>query len=137
MSKSVDSAFLSFIKILVMCVSKRHLYLSLGTGIDRFSKQNILVWCTRASTVPIGSAVEGVVLRPLFCWDYEFEFRQWHGELSLGNAVFCQVYVSVSGWSLVQRSRTERRVSECDHETSNRRSSWPLGVVVPEQNRCI
>ena len=33
-------------------------------------------------------------------------------------AVFCQVEVSASGRSLVQRSRTECGVSECDHEVS-------------------
>jgi hypothetical protein len=39
----------------------------------------------------------------------------------------CQVEVSASGWSLVQRCRTECGVSECDLEASTRRRSWPTG----------
>jgi hypothetical protein len=42
------------------------------------------------------------------------------------NVVFCQVEVSASGWSLVQRSLTECGVSECDHEASIMRRPWPI-----------
>jgi hypothetical protein len=41
------------------------------------------------------------------------------GCLSLVSVVCCQVEVSATGWSLVQRSPTECGVSNvCDHETS-------------------
>jgi len=41
-----------------------------------------------------------------------------------------QVEVSVSGCSLVQRSPTERGVSECDHESSIMRRPWPTGGLL-------
>jgi hypothetical protein len=41
-----------------------------------------------------------------------------HGCLSLVSVVCCQVEVSATGWSLVQRSPTECGVSECDREAS-------------------
>jgi hypothetical protein len=44
--------------------------------------------------------------------------RLGHGCLSLVIVVCCQVEVSVTGWSLVQRSPTECGVSECDREAS-------------------
>jgi len=58
----------------------------------------------------------GVGLWPLACWDWGFEFSQWHGCLSRVIIVCCQLGVSVLGISLVQRSPTECGVSECDHE---------------------
>jgi hypothetical protein len=57
-------------------------------------------------------------LRPLACWDCGFESRLGHGCLSLVSVVCCQVEVSASGWSLVQRSPNECGVSECDREAS-------------------
>jgi hypothetical protein len=45
--------------------------------------------------------------------------------------VFCQVEVSASGSSLVQRSPTECGVSEYAREVSIMRRPWPLGAVVP------
>jgi len=74
--------------MLIMCVSKRHLYLSLGSGIDRFPKQNVLEYCISASADPSGRAFKGVDLRPLACLDYGFEFRLWCGDLSLENIEF-------------------------------------------------
>jgi hypothetical protein len=41
--------------------------------------------------------------------------------------VCCQVAVSVSGRSLVQRRPTECGVSECDLEDSIMRGPWPTG----------
>jgi hypothetical protein len=42
-----------------------------------------------------------------------------HGCLSLVSVVCCQVEVSATSWSLVQRSPTECGVSKkCDHEAS-------------------
>ena len=48
-----------------------------------------------------------------------------HGNWSLVNVVCCQVEVSASGWSLVQKSPTECDVSECDRETSTMRRLRP------------
>jgi hypothetical protein len=45
--------------------------------------------------------------------------------LSLWSVVYCQVEVSASGWSPVQRSPTESGVSECDREASIMRRPWP------------
>jgi hypothetical protein len=39
----------------------------------------------------------------------------------------CQVEVSASGWSLIQRSPTECDVSEFDREASPMRRPWPMG----------
>jgi hypothetical protein len=50
-----------------------------------------------------------------------------HGHLSLVNVVCCQVEVSVSGWSIVQRSPTECGVSECDHKQWG--GPTPLGLL--------
>ena len=46
--------------------------------------------------------------------------RPEHRCLSLVTVVYCQMEVSVSGRSLVQRSPTVCGVSECDRETSVR-----------------
>jgi hypothetical protein len=51
--------------------------------------------------------------------------------MSLVSVVCCQVEVSATGWSLVQRSPTECGVSECDREASIMRRPEPLGAVAP------
>ena len=45
--------------------------------------------------------------------------------MSVVSFVFCQVEVSASGSSLVQRSPTACGMSECDHESSIMRRPWP------------
>ena len=55
-------------------------------------------------------------LRPLANWDCGFESRRGHGYLSFVCVVFCQVEVSVTDRSFIQRSPNEFRVSECDLE---------------------
>jgi hypothetical protein len=50
-----------------------------------------------------------------------------HGCLSVVSVVWCQVEVSASGRSLVQRNATECDVSECDREASIMRRPWPIG----------
>jgi len=51
-------------------------------------------------------------LRPIFCWDCEFNFLMGHGRLSL---VSFHVEVSATGRFVVQRSPTECAcVTECD-----------------------
>ena len=43
----------------------------------------------------------------------------------------CQLEVSVSGWSLVQRSPTDCAVSECDHDSSIMGGLGPLETAAP------
>ena len=45
--------------------------------------------------------------------------------MSVVSVVCCQVEVSATGWSLVQRSPTECGVSECDREASIMRRPRP------------
>jgi hypothetical protein len=71
------------------------------------------------------AARSGVALRRLACWDCVFEFRRGHGCLSLVNVVWCQVEVSASSLSLIQRIPTECGGSEFDRETSTKRRPWP------------
>ena len=61
----------------------------------------------------------------LLAGNEEFESHRVHGCLSVVNVVFCEVEVSTSGWSLVQRSPTDCGMSECDREASIMRSIWP------------
>jgi len=51
--------------------------------------------------------------RPLDCWDRGFESHRGHGCLSLVSVVCCQVEVSATSWSLVQRSPTDCGESLC------------------------
>jgi hypothetical protein len=50
--------------------------------------------------------------------------------------VFCQVEVSGTDWSLVQRSPTECVVPECDLETLTMKMLRPTGAVDPRE-RCF
>jgi len=65
----------------------------------------------RSTTVtiagPSSRAVYGVGLRPLAYWDRGFEFQRGHGCLSVVSVMCCQVEVSATSWSLVQRSPTD------------------------------
>jgi hypothetical protein len=66
---------------------------------------------------PSGRAV-GLWL--LAYWDCGFKSHRGHGCLSLVSVVCCQVEISATSWSLVQRSSTECGVSQaCDREASN------------------
>ena len=57
-------------------------------------------------------------------WDCGFESRRGHGCLSVVSVVCCQVEVSATGWSLVQRSPTECGVSKvCDGEASKNKAA--------------
>ena len=60
-----------------------------------------------------GRAIWGVDLRPLVCWDCGFESQSGQECLSLVSVVCCQVEVSATSWSLVQRSPTECGASLC------------------------
>jgi hypothetical protein len=69
--------------------------------------------------IPVAARSKEWVCRPLAYWDCGFESRLGHGCLSLVSVVCCQVEVSATGWSLVQRSPTECGVSDvCDREAS-------------------
>ena len=73
---------------------------------------------------------------PLACWDCGFECCRRHGCLCLVSVVCCQVEVSASGWSLVQRSPTDWCVSERDREASIWGRPGPLETVAPgEKNK--
>ena len=72
--------------------------------------------------------------RPHACWVCGFEPRREHRCPSLVSVVCCQVEVSASGWSLVQRSPTEC-VSECDREASIMMRPWPTGVCCTMKRR--
>ena len=78
-------------------------------------------------------------LRSPNCWDRGLESRRGHGCLSLVRVVRCQVEVSATGRSLVQRSPTDCGVCvcvcvyvwliECDLATSKTRGFRPTGSV--------
>ena len=68
-----------------------------------------------------------LALRPLACWVCDFESRGERGCLSVMSVVCCQIEVSESGQSLVQRSPTVCGVSECDHDASIMRRPLPTG----------
>ena len=58
-------------------------------------------------------------LWPLACWDLGFKSHRVHGCLSVVSVVCCQVEVSATSWSLIQRSPTDCAASfVCDLETS-------------------
>ena len=70
-------------------------------------------------------------LRLLSCWDCAFEYHRWHGCLSLVSDVCCQVEVSGSRLSLVQRSPIKCGVSECHHGSSTLRRACPNRADAP------
>ena len=49
----------------------------------------------------------------LACWDLGFKSHRGHGYLSVVSVVPCQVEVSATNWSLVQRSPTDCTASLC------------------------
>jgi hypothetical protein len=101
---------------------------------------NILHWWKWhiADADPSGHAVEGVGLRPFAYWDCRFESRRGHGSPSLVSVAFCEVEVSATGWSLVQRSPTECGVSECDREALITRRPWPTrGLLRHEKKKHV
>jgi hypothetical protein len=62
---------------------------------------------------PSGRAVWGVVLRPLACCERVFESHRGYGCQSVVRVVCCQVEVSATNWSRVQRISTECGASLC------------------------
>jgi len=71
-------------------------------------KKKLFYWIYTTENVgPSGRAVWGVGLRPMACWDRGFKSHRGHGYLSVVSVVCCQVEVSATSWSLVQRSPTD------------------------------
>jgi hypothetical protein len=52
-----------------------------------------------------------------------------YGCLSVVSVLYCQVEASASGWLLLQRSRTQYGVSECNHDSSIMRKLWSTRTV--------
>ena len=67
--------------------------------------------CPRWDSNPRSQQASG--LRPLACWDLGFESHRGHGYLSVVSVVCCQLEVSATSWSLVQRSPTDCGASLC------------------------
>jgi len=64
--------------------------------------------------------------------------RTWMSVCCCLSVVCCQVEVSATGWSLVQRSPTECEVSECDREASIMRGTLaPWGLLCHGDNYVI
>ena len=66
-----------------------------------------------ATAGPSGRAVLGVGLLLLACWACGFESHRWYGYLSVVSVVWCQLEVSATDRSLVQRSPTDCGASLC------------------------
>ena len=62
---------------------------------------------------PILDVSRSHTTRPLTCWERGFESHRGHGYLSVVSVVCCQVEVSATSWSLVQRSPTDCAASLC------------------------
>jgi hypothetical protein len=56
-----------------------------------------------------------------------FGSHREHRCLCVVIVVCCQVKVSVTGWSLIQRSATDGGVSECDRDISILKRTWSIG----------
>ena len=81
--------------------------------------QNMPAITGRCLPIPGTARSRRVSVRLLVCWDCGFEHRRvGHGCLSVVRVVCCQVVVSTTGRSLVQRSPTEYEISECDQGAS-------------------
>jgi hypothetical protein len=81
------------------------------------------------SPIPVAARSKGVGLRPLASWDCGFESRRGHWMSFSCGCLCCQVEVSATGWSLVQRSPTKCGVSECDLAASTMKTPRPTRAV--------
>jgi len=72
-------------------------------------------WCEEKFVVfwTSNSIFAGPSGRAVACWDCGFESHRGHGCLSVVSVVCCQVEVSATSWSLVQRSPTDCGASLC------------------------
>jgi len=67
--------------------------------------------CPRWDLNPRSQQASG--LWPLACWDLGFKSHRGHRYLSVVSIVCCQVEVSATSWSLVQRSSADCAASLC------------------------
>ena len=73
---------------------------------------------------------------PLARWDCRFESHRGPRYLSVVSVVFCQVEVSATSWSLVQRSPTEYSASLCMiYKPRQRGVPGPLGATAPKERK--
>ena len=80
--------------------------------------------CAFISVTPVPAITSHIGLRPLACWDCGFESHRGHGCLSVVSVVCCQVEVSATDWSLVQRSPTDCGVSLCVFKKPRKRGGY-------------
>ena len=85
--------------------------------------------CTKQIRTHAGPSVVG--LRLLVCWNYGFQSRRGLGCSSAVSVVCCQVEVSATSWSLVQRSPIDCGASLCvvytPQEWGGPGPSWAAG----------
>ena len=72
-------------------------------------------------------------MRPSASRNCGFETSWKHGCVCLVTAVCCQIQVSSTGRSLVQRIPTERGVSVCDLDTSTIMDLAPIRTGAPQE----
>ena len=103
---------------------------------DKFPEGKwLLIQLTTKLPDPIGRAVEVVGLRPLARWHCWSESRRGHGWLSLESVVLCQVDVSASSWSLVQRSPTDCGESCVIEKPQEWRDHSPRWAAAPQKTK--
>jgi hypothetical protein len=73
--------------------------------------------------------------RPLACWDCGFESHRGNGCLSVVSVVCCQVEVSATDWSLVQRNPADCGASLCvikkPHENAEAKARYRAVKIQP------
>ena len=72
---------------------------------------------------------------PITCWDCGFEYHWGHECLSVVIVVCCQVEISATGRSLVQRGPNKCGMSESDCEASTVRRDCPTGDCCPMEKK--
>jgi hypothetical protein len=88
-------------------------------------RAHCICYCIHSKADTSDRAVSGVGLRPFACGIAGSNPAGGMRVCLFVSVVSYQVQVSASGWSLVQRSRTEYGVSECDREASKMGRPWP------------
>ena len=99
---------------LALCYCLQYVYLHMSITEYCYSKKCHLIYTLHITCY--GTHVRFLLHlphRPLACWDLGFESNWGHGYLSVVSVVRCQVEVSATSWSLVQRSPTECGASLC------------------------
>jgi hypothetical protein len=93
----------------------------ISVSADTYSHSRIFISVMSSCADPSGHAVEGVGLRPLYCWDCGFESRRGHGCLSCYVLSGGCLYVG-----LIPRPEESYRLwYDCDREASIMGRPWP------------